>query len=167
MNKIFLLMWSIGLSCAALGQTTRGSWEVLSSLQLGQNIQVIDSSSNKHAGTFMSVSETAISLRVASGERSIQKEDVRSVKLLANKRRGRNTLVGAAVGGGIGAGVGAIVGAATHKGCASEAFCLDIIGEGGSAGIGAAVGLLGGVITGGAIGALTPSHITVYAVKAH
>jgi zinc transporter ZupT len=136
-------------------------------LQVGQSIQVVDSSSKKHSGIFMSVSDTAISLRVASGEQSIQKEDVRTVKLLAQKRRARNTLVGGAMGGGIGAGVGAIIGAATYKGCAPGAFCLDIVGEGGSAGIGAAVGFLGGIITGGVVGALVPSHTTIYEAKSH
>jgi hypothetical protein len=162
-----LLICALGLPYTSVAQVKQASWSFLNGLQVGQSIQVVDSSSKKHSGTFMSVSDTAISLRVASGERSIQKEDVRTVKLLAQKRRARNTLVGGAVGGGIGAGVGAIIGAATHKGCAPGAFCLDIVGEGGSAGIGAAIGFLGGAITGGVVGALVPSHTTIYEAKSH
>ena len=167
MRTIVLLICILGLPCAALAQTNQASWAILSGLQLGQSIQVIDSSSKKHSGTFMSVSDTAISLRVTAGEQSIQKQDVRTVKLMANKRRARNTLVGGAVGGSIGAGVGAIIGAAAHKGCAPGAFCFDVIGEGGSAGIGAVTGFLGGVVTGGVIGALVPSHTTIYDVSSH
>lgn len=117
----------------------------------------------------MSASDTAISLQMASGEQSIQKQDVRTVKLMADRRRGRNALIGGAVGGGVGAGVGAIIGAATHKGCTSQAFCLDIVGTGGSAGIGAAIGFVGGAATGAVIGASVHSHTStmIYDVNAH
>lgn len=169
MRRILLLICSLGLTCAALAQSKEASWTTLNGLQLGQNIQVVDSHSKKHSGTFMSVSDTAIALQVASGEQSIQKQDVRTVKLMANKRRARNTLVGGAVGGAAGAGTGAIIGAATHKGCTSETFCLDVIGTGGSAGIGAAFGFLGGAATGAVIGALVSSHAStiIYDVNAH
>jgi hypothetical protein len=167
MRNIFLLICVLGIHFAALAQKSQPSWEMLSGLLPGQKIRVIDSSSKKHTGTLIRVSETAISLQLAAGERSIQRRDVRSVQLMTNKRRPRNTLVGGAVGGGIGAGAGAIIGAATHKGCAPGTFCLDIIGTGGSAGIGAATGFLGGVIVGGIIGALVPSHTTVYDAGSH
>ncbi len=167
MRKVFLSICILVLPCVALAQIDKTSWTNLSGLQLGQSIQVVDSSSKKYAGTFMSISETAISLRVASGEQSVEKVDVRTVKLMANKRRARNTLVGGAVGGGIGVVTGAIVGAATHKGCAPGVFCFDVIGEGGSAGIGAVVGFLGGAVTGGVVGALVPSHTTIYDVRSH
>lgn len=167
MRNIFLLICFLGMHFAALAQKNHTSWAMLSGLLPGQNIRVIDSSSKKHTGTLIGVSETAISLQLATGERSIQRSDVRTVQIMANKRRARNTLVGGAVGGGIGAGVGAIIGAATHKGCASQAFCFDFIGTGGSAGIGAATGFLGGVIAGGIIGALMPSHATVYDASSH
>src|SRR6201987_2376571 len=141
MRKVFLLICVIGLSSAGLGQTHRAFWEVLSSLKLGQNIQVVDSSSKKHSGTFISVSDSTISLQVPSGEQSIQKGKVRTIKLIGDKRRARNTVVGGVVGGAIGAAGGAIIGAATHKGCSNQTFCLDFIGTDGSAGIGAVIGL--------------------------
>ena len=167
MRNILLLICVLGIHFAALAQKNQPSWTILSGLLPGQNIRVIDSSSKKHTGTLIGVSETEISLQLATGEQSIQRSDVRIVQIMANKRRARNTLVGGAVGGGIGAGVGAIVGAATHKGCASETFCFDFIGTSGSAGIGAATGFLSGVIVGGIIGALVPSHTTVYDAGSH
>jgi hypothetical protein len=165
MRKTLFLLCIFGLPGASLAQTIQLSWANLSALQAGQNIQVTDTASKKHSGTFASASDTALAYRDTSGEHSIQKQDVRSVKLTANKHRGRNTLIGGAVGGAVGAGVGAAIGAATHQGCAPGAFCLDIIGEGGSAGIGAALGFLGGAITGGVVGALLPSHSTIYSVN--
>jgi hypothetical protein len=167
MRNIFLLICVLGIHFAALAQKNQTPWAILSGLLPGQNIRVIDSSSKKHTGTLIGVSETAISMQLATGERSIQRSDVRRVQIMANKRRARNTLVGGAVGGGIGAGVGAIIGAATHKGCSPGPFCLDLIGTGGSAGIGAAAGFLSGVIAGGIIGALVPSHTTIYDAGPH
>jgi hypothetical protein len=167
MRTVVLLICILGLPCAALTQTDRSSWTILNGLQPGQNIQVVDTSSKKYSGTFISISDTAISFRVATSDHSLQKQDVRSVKLMANKSRARNTLIGGAVGGGIGAGAGAIIGAATHKGCTPGAFCLDIIDERASAGIGAVVGFLGGTVTGGVVGALVPSHTTIYDVRSH
>ena len=131
MRKILLLICILGLSCAAFARIDESSWTALNGLQPGQNIQVVDSSSKKHSGIFMRISDTAISLQVASGEEAIQKDDVRTVKLIANKRRARNTLIGGAVGGGIGAGIGAISGEASDKGCANQPFCLDFFGKGG------------------------------------
>jgi hypothetical protein len=170
MRNIFFLICVLAIHVVALAQKKQPSWEsweALSGLQAGQSIQVVDSSSKKHTGTFLSVSDTAISLRAAVGEQSIQRQDVRTVKLMANQRRAHNTLVGGAIGGAMGAGVGAIIGAATHKGCTSEEFCLDFIGTGGSAGIGAVAGFLGGVTVGGVIGALVPSHTTIYDARSH
>jgi hypothetical protein len=167
MRNIFFLVCVLAIHFVALAQKTQSSWETLSGLQSGQNIQVVDSSSKKHTGTFTSVSDTAISLLATTGEQSIQKQDVRIVRLMANKRRARNTLVGGAMGGAMGAGVGAIIGAATHKGCAPGVFCLDVIGGGGAAGLGAAAGFLGGATVGGVIGALVPSHTIIYDARSH
>ena len=167
MRNILLLICVLGIHFAALAQKNQPSWAMLCGLLPGQKIRVIDSSRKNYDGTFLGVSETAISLRLTTGEQSIQRQDVRIVRLMVNKRRARNTLIGAAVGGGIGAGAGAIVGTATHKGCSPETFCLDFIGTGGSAGIGAVTGFLTGVIAGGIIGALVPSHTTVYDAGSH
>jgi hypothetical protein len=167
MRNIFFLVCILAIHFVALAQNNQTSWETLSGLQSGQNIQVVDSSSKKHSGTFVSVSDTTISIRITTGEKSIQKQDVRIVRLMANQRRARNTLVGGAIGGAMGAGVGAIIGAATHKGCTSEEFCLDFIGTGGSAGLGAAAGFLGGATVGGVIGALVPSHTIIYDARSH
>ena len=122
MRRVFLLLFVLGVSCAAFAQTDRASWANLSGLRPGQKIQVVGRTSKKHSGSFLSISDTAISYRETTGEQSIPKQDVLSVKLMENKHRLRNTLIGAGVGAGVGAGIGA----ALHKGCSSQSFCLDI-----------------------------------------
>ena len=157
MNQIPVILCVLGLSCASWAQTNRASWANLSALQAGQKIQIVDMNSKKHSGTFVSVSDKAISYQEAAGEQMIQKQDVRSVKLMENKHRLRNTLIGGAVGAGAGAGIAA---AADHP-CSSQGFCIDPIGRGGAAGIGALVGFVGGAV----VGVLWPSHKMIYSVN--
>jgi hypothetical protein len=117
----------------------------------------------KHSGTFVNVSDTAISYDETVGEQTIQKQDVRSVKLMENNHRLRNTLIAGAVG----AGVGAVVGAAANHPCTPQPSGLfpncvgPNIGKGATAGIGAIVGFAGGAI----VGALFPSHKMIYNVN--
>ncbi len=157
MRRVFLLLFVLGVSCAAFAQTDRASWANLSGLRPGQKIQVVGRTSKKHSGSFLSISDTAISYRETTGEQSIPRQDVVSVKLMENKHRLRNTLIVAGVGAGVGAGIGA----ALHKGCSSQSFCLDIGGAALPAGIGAVVGGLGG----GVVGILLPSYSTIYHVS--
>jgi hypothetical protein len=158
-RKIFLLLLVLGLSCAAFAQTDRASWANLSGLRPGQKIQVVGMPSKKHSGNFVSVSDTAISYRETTGEHSIPRPDVLSVKLMENKHRLRNTIIVA----GVGAGVGAAIGAALHKPCPSQSFCLDIGGAALPAGVGAVLGGVGGAV----VGVLLPSHSTIYHVSSH
>jgi hypothetical protein len=138
-RKIFLLLLVRGLSCAAFVQTDRASWANLSGLRAGQKIQVVGMPSKKHSGNFVSVSDTAISYRETTGEHSIPRPDVLSVKLMENRHRLRNTIIVA----GVGAGVGAVISAALHKPCSSQSFCLDIGGAALPAGVGAVLGGVG------------------------
>lgn len=151
MRKVLFLICVLGLSCGSWAQTTRDSWTNLSALQAGQKIQIIDLSSKKHSGTFVSVSDTAISYQEAGSAQTIAKQDVRSVRLAKNKHRLRNTFIGAAVGGGAGAGIGAA--AWENHGFFGS--------KGVGAGVGAVIGLAGGAI----VGALLPSHQTIYSVN--
>ena len=159
MRKLFLLLCVLGPSCAVFAQTNGASWANLSGLQPGQRIQVVGMTSKKHSGSFVSISNTAISYREKNGEQSIPKQDVLSVKVMEHKHRLRNTLIVAGVGAGVGAGIGA----ALHKSCPSQSFCLDIGGAALPAGIGAVLGGVGGAV----IGLLLPSHSTIYQVSSH
>jgi hypothetical protein len=85
----------------------------LSTLHAGQKIQVVEMNSKKHSGTFVNFSDTAISFQDTAGEQTIPKQDLRRVKLMENKHRLRNTLIGA----GVGAGAGTVIGAASFQPC--------------------------------------------------
>jgi hypothetical protein len=158
----FKILRKLGISLCVLGmpfvvhaQSNKTSWENLSGLAPGHKIQVVEMNSKKVSGTFVSVSDTAISLQDPSGAQTIPRTDVRIVKLTENEHRLRHAAIGAAIGAGAGAGIGAGV----YKGCKSdESFCIDPVGRGGAAGIGAAVGAAVGAI----VGALWPSHQTLY-----
>ncbi len=156
MRKALLVMCVLALPYVCLAQPNQSSWLNLNVLQPGQRIEVVEMTSTKHSGTFVVISETAIKYRDASGEQSIQKEDIRTVKLMENKHRLRNTLICAGVGAGIGAGIGA---AATQQ---TGSILLSV-----NRGKGAAVGAVLGVFGGAAVGVLLPSHSTIYNVGTH
>ncbi|MGD0507579.1 MAG: hypothetical protein ABSA27_07275 [Terriglobales bacterium] len=166
-RRLSFLICVLGLPCASWAQTDQASWANLSALRAGQKIQVVEMNSKKHSGSFVNVSDTEISYQDTAGEQTIQKQEVRSVKLMENKHRVRNTLAGMGVGGGVGAGVGAGIEAATFHSCSSQSFCIQPVGKGGSVGIAAAIGFVGGAAVGAVVGALLPSHHTIYRANSH
>lgn len=151
------LMFS--LSFVTFAQTNKSSWTKLSALQPGTQIQVVDTARKVHSGTFVSASDTAIELRGTSSVQSIQKSDVRQVKLVKARNRGRHALIGGAIGAGAGTGIGA----AAKGSCGSGIVCDTSPAK--WVGAGAAVG----AVVGAVVGALMPAHggTTVYKASAH
>jgi len=158
MRKILFLIFVLETSCPSWAESNAASWTNLVILQVGQKIQVVDLNSKKHSGTFVNVSDTALSYQETAGEQTIEKRDVRSVKLMQNKHRLRNALIVAAAGAGVGAGIGA----ATYHPCSPSQFlCIQPGGRAAPAGIGAAIGFAGGAV----VGALLPGHKMIYNVS--
>jgi hypothetical protein len=153
MRKSSFLICVLGLSCVSWAQGNRASWADLSGLRAGQKIQIVDMNSKKHSGTFVNVSDTAISYQEAAGEQTIQKQDVRSVKLMQDKHRLRNALIGGAVGAGAGAGI--------------SAASWENHGYLGGRGVGAEVGAVIGFVGGAFVGVSLPSHKMNYSVNSH
>ena len=89
MRKILSLLCVFGLFCVSLAQD-KTAWSSLTGLHAGQKIEIVDTQSKKHSGTLVSASDTAISYRETTGDHSIEKQDVRSVKLLEHQRRPRH-----------------------------------------------------------------------------
>jgi hypothetical protein len=154
MRKLVVLICVLGVPCASLAQSNSASWDNLKALQAGEKIQVAQIKSKTVSGPFVSVSDAAISVEVEGGPQTIQRQEVRSVRLARHGHRLRNSLIG----GGVGAGVGAGIGAATDKPCQPCFFSI-------SRGTVAEVFAAGGFAIGAAIGALLPSHVTIY--RAH
>jgi hypothetical protein len=152
MRNMLFLFCVLGISCGAVAQNSQASWASLSGLRAGQSIQVVEANSKTHSGVFESVSDSAISLKDATGEASFPKQDVRSVKLI-NSRRLRNTLIGLGVGAGAGAGIGAAA-------WESRGF---LHGKGTGAAVCAGLGGITGLI----IGVALPNHETIYKASAH
>ena len=158
MRNMFLLTCVLGVSCASWAQADQSSWANLSTLYGGQKVQIVEMNSKKHSGTFVNFSETALSYQDATGEQTVPRQKVRRVKLMQNKHRLRNTLIGA----GVGAGAGGVIGAASFQPCSpSQSLCIQPIGRGAIAAIGAVVGAAVGAV----VGALLPSHSTIYSVN--
>jgi hypothetical protein len=154
MRKLWILVFVLAMPCAAFAQSNQSAWENLSALQAGHKIQVVEMNSKKVSGAVVNVTDAGISLQGPGGEQTIPRQDVRVVKLMENKHRLRNAAIGAAIGAGAGAGAGA----ASFHDCTGQAFCIQPVGRGAIAGIGAAAGGVVGAI----VGALWPSHQTVY-----
>jgi hypothetical protein len=141
----------VALLCVSAGVEGQ-SWASLSGLKVGQKIQITEMNMRKnHSGTFLSASDSAITFREGSAEKSLQKAEVRTIKLQTNRRL-RNTLIGFGAGGGAGAAIGAGM-------CAHDTW----FGPGPCA---AVMGVIGAVI-GTPIGALIPTDDTVYRADPH
>ncbi len=119
---------------------------------MSQKIQITGTDSKKHSGTFLSFTDAAISYHDASGDQTIQKLNVSSVRNLENHHRLRNALIGAAIGGGAAGGITA--GAEKNH---------DPIGRG----VDSVEAALGGVVAGALVGAFLPTHSLVYDVNSH
>jgi hypothetical protein len=152
-RAILFLIAALGAICSSSAQAIHASWSSLSELQAGQKIEVLDMGSKKHVGTFVNVSDSAITYQDQSGEHAIPQQDVRSVKVRGNLGRLRNALIGAGVGAGAGAGL-------TAAGWENSGF---LGGRADGAKVGAAIGGVSGAI----VGALWPRHRLVYRALAH
>ncbi len=156
MRSLLLIVCALAMPCASSAQSKQSSWENLNTLQAGQKIEVVEKNLKKDTGTFAAVSDDGIRLNESTGEQTIPRVSVMRVTLRQNKHRLRNTLIGAAVG----AGAGAVFGAAWtgHPG----SYIRDV-----SRGKGAAAWAGIGFIAGTVVGAVVPSHPTIYRASPH
>jgi hypothetical protein len=143
MRVLFLLL--------AVTAALPADWEAVKRVLPETKIEVTTREPRSVRGTFVSATDTTLSLRSKSGEESILRDDIRLVKTAEPSRRLRNGILASAIG----AGVGLAIGIAICPHCANE-------GAGGKFTVPlTAVGAIGG-----AAGGLLPlPYRTVYKSK--
>jgi hypothetical protein len=83
------------------GQAAQNNWDNLKELRPGQKIEVVDSKMKTFKGTFVSVSDEAISLQVGKSEETVARANVVRVSVHDTSHRTRNMLLASGVIGGI------------------------------------------------------------------
>jgi len=114
---------------AADRQAANASWDNLKTLRPGQEIRVVLKDAKSYQGELQSLSNDGVTLRQAAGEQMLARQDILRVSSKAQKHRGRNALIGAAIGAGAGLGIGA---AADHsQNCSKASFgpCFNNLGK--------------------------------------
>ena len=147
MGRLLLTIVMLALApMASSAQSRQDSWENLKQLQPGHKIRVVDTDLKSWDGSLVSVSDEAIAIREKRKQQEITVERAKVFRVtdLQRSRRGRNALIGLLIGGAIGVPIGA-----AKSSDLPPSFGALIM-----------FGLLGG--PGAAVGALVPSHPTVY-----
>ena len=110
MRNTMTLLSAVLAASNLLGQATdAASWQNLSRLAPGQSIAVTTKKGESLKGTFVTVSEGAISLERKHQSVAVPRAEIARVSLRSNQRM-KYTLVGLGVGAGAGAGIGAAAG---------------------------------------------------------
>lgn len=126
------------------------NWDSLRGLKSGDAVVVTERTGREVKGSFRAVSADAIQVETSGGEVSVERPQVRKVKMKSASRRARNVAIGAAAGIAIGVTVDQTLGTRLRN-------------EGNESGraamYAAPIGLLAGVP------ALLPAYVTVYQVK--
>lgn len=151
-SKTRILLLAV-ISSIAFGQSAEDSWGNLNRLHVGQKIEVVDMKMKSVTGSFVAVSEEAITLLAGVTRISIPQPNVLSVKNREASHRKRNMLLGLAIGAAGGLASGAIRGAMNRDAGETGVFIMALTPIG--AGIGAAAGAV-----------LPASQVTVYRAKA-
>jgi hypothetical protein len=110
MRNTMTLLSAVLAASNLLGQATdAASWQNLSRLAPGQSIAVTTKKGESLKGTFVTVSEGAISLERKHQSIAVPRAEVARVSLRSSKQR-QYMLIGLGVGAGAGAGIGAGMG---------------------------------------------------------
>lgn len=82
------------------------SWEEVQQISPGHKTKIEMLKRESIRGTFVSANETALVVRLKSGEQSVARSDIRRVLIAKPSRRLRDGLIYTAIGGGVGLAVG-------------------------------------------------------------
>jgi len=137
-----LFSGSSAIPLFAGGQTDKGqvNWDRVKQLSPGQEVLVVQNSSQTFQGRLQSVSDDSIVIRLTAGEQTLAKDNILRVSSRRASHRWRNLALGAGAGFGAGAGIGAAAGN-PHG----------ILRRDATAAGGAVIGLVGGAVVGAAL----------------
>ena len=82
-------------------QSPQHNWDNLKELRPGQKIQVVDSTMKTLNGSFVSVSDEALSLVVGKSQESVPRANVVRISVRDTSHRARNILLASGIVGGI------------------------------------------------------------------
>jgi hypothetical protein len=106
-GRVALLLPLLSLAAGpSLQAAEKSDWDNLKQVALGQTIKVIATDGKSSPSDLQSVSDDALVLRLAGGDRSFPRDTVQRVSIKRNGHRGRHALIGAAIGAGAGLGAG-------------------------------------------------------------
>jgi hypothetical protein len=99
-RTIVLSFVSVAISFAQPSAAS-SAWNIVGAVGQGHKIRV-ETPARKYTGTFVGISDSAISLQSESGQVSVPKGDVMRIYSQSRSNRIRNTLIGAGIGAAIG-----------------------------------------------------------------
>lgn len=115
------------------------NWDNLKQLAPHEQIQIVLNDLKAYRGEFQGVSDEAVVVRVATGDRTFARPDILRVSAKSKSRGHRNAWIGAGVGAGLGVVAVAMDCRNDRPGCSPEGVALGVPF---GAGLGALVGAL-------------------------
>ena len=136
------------VSALSFAESSQSRWNDIKQLAAGQQIRIVLNDAKSYEAKFQSVTDEAVVVRLATGERTFERQNVLRVSTRGKRHRGRNALIGLAFG----ASAGVIVAAASPElgtGKCAQGSCVD-------AGTISQLGIVGGAV-GAGVGAAIPT----------
>ncbi len=130
-------------------QNAAYNWDNLGRLRAGQKIEVVDTKMKSTQCRFAGYSGSGLLVRTGTGEMSIPRTQVFSIKDREHSGRGRNILLGLGIGAAAGFAIGAVKGKTYHEAGETGVFIAVFTP------IGAGAGTLAGAV-------LPARQVTVY-----
>ena len=100
-KAIWTLLLLLMISGLGWSKQPQDNWDNLKQLTPGQKVEVVDSKIKTLKGTFVAVSDEAISLQVGKSEQSVARADVVRVSVRDTSHRARNMLLASGIIGGV------------------------------------------------------------------
>ena len=136
------------VSALSFAESSQSRWNDIKQLAAGQQIRIVLNDAKSYEAKFQSVTDEAVVVRLATGERTFERQNVLRVSTRGKRHRGRNALIGLAFG----ASAGVIVAVASPElgtGKCAQGSCVD-------AGTISQLGIVGGAV-GAGLGAAIPT----------